>query len=823
LTDASDFPDFDSIDPDLILPSEVIDEMTEEELAAYLLLLNENAKEWRLQPHQQAAEDLATQVDEIMFGGSAGPGKTEWLLWHCYHQCLKFPGLRVLMIRRTFPQLRRSLIERSLLRFDPRVCKYMPSEKRWKFKNGSEIEFGFCDAEEDYRHYLSAEADIVAFEELTEMTLMQYQMIASRCRTTTKKLAQGVRPHIISATNPGLAGHAWVRERFVYSTNYGEKIAELDISVNGKDFTRKIGFMPARVTDNKYIDPGYVASLASLPEHQQRLYLHGDWDAFEGAYFEEFDREKHIVEPFNIPKSWPRVRGIDFGVSKPFACVWMAFDHDGNCYVYRELYETNLTATEQAKLIVARSVYPEVREMYGKDAGRPENFDRTVADPSVFNKTGAGMSIAQMYAAGGLVVQKAMNARVDGWNRVKDYLRGNDHPRLFIFSTCPNLVKEMTSAVRDDHNPEDLDTTLPDHLCLAAGTMVSTAACLVPIENVRPGDLVWTREGWRPVTHAEMTAAMAETLAVEMSHGETLVGTADHPVWTPSGLRRLGDLQVEDATLCDMFHAWIPSSSTPRPSSTGASRTTSAAATTSATEFASTARSGRTPTGRSRRASTSTISTTTVATTPWRTSSCSAPRNTWSTTASSSRLLLFRLKRTLRRLSGIAAQRGLHGTARTGSACGTGESVIASAPATSVAPASPRLAVWPEGSVPTPASLLGEGTPGSMTLSGSALSAGHLSLSTATRSPLLVPARVRSISAGPRVPVYNLRVDGCHEFLANGVLVSNCDALRYGLAARNRAARGRKKERDPRSMSARMDSIIKARGKQGHETLGARW
>ncbi len=29
--------------------------------------------------------------------------------------------------------------------------------------------------------------------------------------------------------------------------------------------------------------------------------------------------------------------------------------------------------------------------------------------------------------------------------------------------------------------------------------------------------------------------------------------------------------------------------------------------------------------------------------------------------------------------------------------------------------------------------------------------------------------------------VYNLTVDDQHEYFANGILVSNCDALRYGL------------------------------------------
>ncbi len=391
---------------------------------------------------------------------------TEWMLYRAYHECVRHPGLRVLGVRRTFPQLRKSLIERSLLRFltqDPVVCKYMPSEKRWKFDNGSEIEFGFCDSEEDYRHYLSAEYDLIIFEELTEFTEMQFKMIASRCRTTTKKLAQGIRPHVIAATNPGQVGHDWVLKYFIRSTDYGEKIALRTVEVNGKTMDRKVGFVPAKVSDNPHIDPNYVFNLGDLDENKRKQYLDGDWDAFEGQFFTEFSKVTHVIEPFAIPESWPRVRGIDYGTAKPYACVWIAFDWDGNAYVYREDYQTGLTALDQAKRVVQLSKLPDSREVYGKNAGRAEDFDRTVADPSVFNKTGNGESIAAMYRKGGLVVTKAMNARVDGWSRVRDYLRGNDHPHLRVFSTCTALIDELTAAVYDKSKYEDLDTTGNDH------------------------------------------------------------------------------------------------------------------------------------------------------------------------------------------------------------------------------------------------------------------------------------------------------------------------------------------------------------------------
>jgi PBSX family phage terminase large subunit len=452
----------ENVDPDLLLSPEELDQLTDVELQAYLDLLHRDAAEWKLFPKQQRAEDTSHGVDELLYGGAAGGGKTDWMLWHVYHQALKYPGLRVLAMRRTFPQLRESLIERSLNKFDQRLCKYGVAEKRWRFTNGSDIKFGFCDTDEDVRHYLSAEYDIIVFEELTEFTEYQYRMLVSRNRTTVKKRNQGIRPHVIAATNPGQVGHAWVKQHFVDATDYGLRVAEVVQEVNGMSRTRRIAFVPAGAMDNPHMDPDYIFNLNSLPEQQRRQYLYGDWDTFEGQFFTEFDRNVHVVQPFRIPPEWPRVRGIDYGFSAPYCCLWAAFDQDGNCYIYREDYRAGLTATQQARSVVDKSI------MLRGDREIAENVDYTVADPSIFNITGTGISIYQMYRDNGLHVKKAMNARIDGWNRVRDYLRADpadptSGPAIRIFSTCSNLIRTLPLLVFDDHRIEDCDTTGEDH------------------------------------------------------------------------------------------------------------------------------------------------------------------------------------------------------------------------------------------------------------------------------------------------------------------------------------------------------------------------
>lgn len=439
--------------------------LTDDELDIYLALLEAEAKDWNLTPRQQWAEDLSGEVDVLLYGGAAGGGKTDWLVWHADQLSRKHPGHTTLALRRTFPQLKDSLIKRSVQKISQDGARYMVADKEWVYDNGSTIRFAYCDAEDDYRHYLSAEYDLIIFEELTEFVEIQFKMLRTRCRTTQRKRARGIRPHVVAATNPGQIGHAWVKSYFVESTGYGRDVATIEIEAMGRTKELSVAFVPAKVSDNPHIDPDYVFNLASLPEIQRKQYLYGDWDTFAGQYFPEWQADVHVIAPFRIPEGWVRFRAIDYGFAAPFCCLWFAVDPDRNVYVYRELYTPGFTAKEQAKAIIAAS-------MMTTDAGSklPEKVRYTVADPSIWTRQGTGISIEQQYRMEGLHCRRAMNARVDGWSRVRDWLRASPDrtsptfgPTLRVFSTCHNLVRTLPVMIHDTNRPEDLDTDLEDH------------------------------------------------------------------------------------------------------------------------------------------------------------------------------------------------------------------------------------------------------------------------------------------------------------------------------------------------------------------------
>lgn len=446
-------------EPIRLLTEDEIALLTDDELAAYVQLLEHIAEEWTLTTMQEKANRLLYTVDELLFGGQAGAGKSEIILWHAKECSERWGQHRTLVLRSAFPELRRSLIMRSLIRYAGTGAKYKQVDKEWHFPNGSVIEFGYCATEEDTRQYLSAEYDAILIDESTDFSRDQIEMLRSRVRTTRLKRHQGVKPHLGLFTNPGGPGHVFHKERYVVPTDYGRvgTIEMLDDPEDPKSL-RRIAFLPAGVDDNPYIDPAYKRSLMAMTDPVKRAqYLHGDWDVFSGQYFTEWNREIHVIPHYQVPREWPRIRCIDYGLSAPFCCLWLAFDWDGNAIVYRELYGEGHTATEQARMILKASRYPD---------GRPETIDYTVADPSIWTRTGTGLSIARMYHDEGLICRKAMNARVDGWSRVRDYLRGEDHPHVRILEgVAPNLVRTLPLQQRDKDNPEDLDTKGEDHAC----------------------------------------------------------------------------------------------------------------------------------------------------------------------------------------------------------------------------------------------------------------------------------------------------------------------------------------------------------------------
>ena len=258
---------------------------------------------------------------ETLFGGAAGGGKSHGQLLDALRFAVCYPGSRQLMLRRTMPELERSLVPAALRLYPQCIAKYKVSEHRWDFANGSALEFGYCDAESDVTWYQSAEYDVIRFDELTHFTESQFTYLLSRIRGTN-----GFPKQVKATTNPGGVGHQWVKSRFIDSMP-PDTVREFDGG------TRL--FLPARLGDNPFLrkaDAGYEKRLKLLSPTDRKALLDGVWELNEGQYFSEFSRDLHVVKPYAIPHDWRRCLTIDYGLDM-LAALWIAQSPDGHSAV----------------------------------------------------------------------------------------------------------------------------------------------------------------------------------------------------------------------------------------------------------------------------------------------------------------------------------------------------------------------------------------------------------------------------------------------------------------------------------------------------------
>lgn len=389
-------------------------------------------------PSERQREFFLSRARHTAYGGARGGGKSWAMRRKFILLALRYPGLNLLLLRRTLPELRENHLipmQRELYGF----AVYNSAERVFRFPNGSRIKLGYCDTMQDVYQYQGQEYAVIGLEEATHFTEEQMRFLTTCNRTTRKDFS----PRMYYTCNPGNVGHAWVKRLFI-DRLYAE-------NENPNDYL----FIPARIYDNKVLleaDPNYIRQLEALPEELRRAHLDGDWDVHAGQYFREFSRDRHVIEPFEIPSWWRRFRSMDWGYNDPCCVLWHAVDGENRVYTYRELYVRETRAGEVAAMVLELS--------------RGESISYTVASPDMWQKRGAvlsgaggfeGETLAELFTSSGLSLTPADNSRVPGWNRVRDFLAAapDGRPNWLCFSDCRNLIRQLPALQFDQHNRED--------------------------------------------------------------------------------------------------------------------------------------------------------------------------------------------------------------------------------------------------------------------------------------------------------------------------------------------------------------------------------
>ena len=184
----------------------------------------------------------------------------------------------------------------------------------------------------DFQQYLSANYDAILVDEMTTIPFELTYMFRLRLQSSRSDFI----PFFAGATNPGSKAHVEVRNYFVKKIASSEKYPGYS--------PKQICFIPATVYDNQYLlerDPEILTRLHQLPHREQQKYLYGNWDIFEGQFFDNWNPDIHIIKSkdylgYEQINQMTILGGLDYG--NVTVAIFGAKDHNGNVILFDELY-----------------------------------------------------------------------------------------------------------------------------------------------------------------------------------------------------------------------------------------------------------------------------------------------------------------------------------------------------------------------------------------------------------------------------------------------------------------------------------------------------
>ena len=416
---------------------------------------------------------LTARTKHVGFGGARGGGKSWAVRDKAKRLCLRYGGIKILIVRRTYSELLNNHIMPLQESLPSEVAVYNKAEKIFRFLNGSTIKFGYCNADRDLDGDQGAEYDVIFLDEATQLREMWIRKITACLRG-----ANAFPKRVYYTCNPGGASHAYFKRLFIDQ--------KFECGEDQKDYT----FIQSLVTDNEALmraQPDYIKQLEALPEKLRAAWLYGRWDVFDGQFFEDFRtspdpelcrlagispedalaqrRFTHVIKPFKIPSGWNIVRSYDFGYNKPFSLGYWAVDYDGVIYRILDVYGCTQTPDEGVRWTPDEQFryFAELERQHPLLKGR--RITDGVADPAIWDCS-RGESIADTAMKYGIYFTPGDHERVAGWMQVHYRLQfdENGYPRMYFFDTCKDSIRTIPLMTYSETKPEDLDTRAEDHL-----------------------------------------------------------------------------------------------------------------------------------------------------------------------------------------------------------------------------------------------------------------------------------------------------------------------------------------------------------------------
>lgn len=409
--------------------------------------------------NEKQKQFLKSEKKYTGYGGARGGGKSWAVRTKAKLLCLRYAGIKVLIVRRSYPELTANHID--VLRPElAGIAKYNKQEKMFTFANGSTISFRYCAKDSDLDNFQGSEYDCIFLDEATQLSEHQFEVLRACLRGVNN-----FPKRMYLTCNPGGQGHAWVKRLFI-----DRRFKETE---NPDDYV----FIQALVQDNKPLmknQPDYVQQLEGLTGKLKKAWLYGDWNIFEGQFFEDFvDDPKHyedrqytnVIKGFEPPADWKIYRSYDFGYSDPFSCGWWAVDYDGRLYRIAELYGCVKNEPDTGVKWTPEEQFAEISKIEHEHPWLKGKVIHGVADPSIWDGS-KGVSTADVAKRYGIFFSPGVNARIPGWMQMHYRFAFDDdgYPMMYIFDSCKHFIRTIPTLIYSETKPEDLDTELEDHI-----------------------------------------------------------------------------------------------------------------------------------------------------------------------------------------------------------------------------------------------------------------------------------------------------------------------------------------------------------------------
>lgn len=466
--------------------------------------------------------------------------------------CRNTPGINFLCARRSFESIRLDTME--ILKRNPGILdsgkgKWTDKGKTFAYYNGSILHFEHLEKSDSL---LGPTYGGCWIEQVELCAQDDYRLLRGRIRQYS--------------------------ENNQYNSNYAEAIKNhkclparnyLFLTANPKANWVQTEIIKNKNTDFELVSMPTYGNKANLPKDYinenesdafKRRFYEGKWESLAGLCYPEFN-ENNIIDAENAIELRYKKDGLtDFSklssyiivdpgyVTSKFAVMFAVMLPDNRLYIFDEISRNGKDVEESDKVLI-----PEMADLIQEKINHYniKNYFGII-DFAANAKSEGGASKAQQFRDHGIILTNSIK-RIKGTTEIDSIFKINSmfkQKKIIINMRCPATLRELDLfSWKTDKNGVPTKEEPADHdndFCLIGETKIEIENGYKQIKDIKIGDIVKTSNGYQKVYDSMMTNSNAKVHKLILSNGQSLIGTDNHPVYSNGSKIMLSSLSYFD-------------------------------------------------------------------------------------------------------------------------------------------------------------------------------------------------------------------------------------------------------------------------------------